>query len=342
MAIGVDHASISFGLWDPREGAVGRAAAEAWRERCARLMRSERDGQAEIPRVIHQIWIGPREPPCLWLDTFRVDYMASNPGWHYHLWTDTEVATLPMINRALYAQEEDWQCKADILRLEILWRYGGIYLDADMVSVQHRSLDPVIECGRPTGFVLAFEPDTDGKPYSVLGNSVIACTPRHPLTLMLILYLAETYPHTRPGQEVHMSTGPLMYNKCLVDSGMPFSLAETELLYPAFHYVPEPDAIDLASFPRSLVFQFGYTCTGLEDYISRRNTCRAGLACRYHGMRAEVAEQNLTEDGPRQGNGSDKEDEQTEDTEAMDEEGEEPEVKHFFDIDAEGGYEAVA
>jgi len=45
MAIGVDHASISFGLWDPREGAVGRAAAEAWRERCARLMRSERDGR---------------------------------------------------------------------------------------------------------------------------------------------------------------------------------------------------------------------------------------------------------------------------------------------------------
>merc|ERR1712107_247681 len=71
-------------------------------------------------------------------------------------------------------------------------------------------------------------------------------------------------------------------------------MGASELLYPAFHYVPEPDAVDLGSFPRSLVFQFGYTCTGLEGYISRSNTCRAGVACRYHhhhGVEAEATSQ---------------------------------------------------
>merc|ERR1719356_314858 len=131
-----------------------------------------------------------------------------------------------------------------------------------MISVRGRSLEPIIECGRSTGFVLAYEPNTDGKPYPLLGNSVIACTPRHPLTLLLALYLAETYPHTRPRMEVHASTGPLMYTKCLIHTGMPLSLADQELLYPEFHYIPDPDGVDLSAFPKSLVFQFGYTCTG--------------------------------------------------------------------------------
>ena len=29
-----------------------------------------------------------------------------------------------------------WQCKADILRLEFLWHHGGMYVDADMISVE--------------------------------------------------------------------------------------------------------------------------------------------------------------------------------------------------------------
>ena len=57
-----------------------------------------------------------------------------------------------------------------------------------------------------------------------------------------------------------------MYTKCLVDSGMPISIAAQELLYPAFHFVPNPDAIDFSRFPKCLMFQFGYTCSGLEGY----------------------------------------------------------------------------
>ena len=30
------------------------------------------------------------EPPCLWIDTFRVEYLASHPGWGFHLWSDDE------------------------------------------------------------------------------------------------------------------------------------------------------------------------------------------------------------------------------------------------------------
>lgn len=178
-----------------------------------------------------------------------------------------------------------WQCKADILRLEFLWHYGGLYVDADMISVGNKSLDPIIELGKDTGFVIAYEPDTKDKPYSILGNSVIACTAHHPLTLMLILFLKQTYYQKRHHIDVFAVTGPVMYTKCLVDCNMPISVAAQELLYPAFHFVPNPDAIDYSKFPRCLMFQFGYTCSGLEGYVKRKNRCKAAHTCPFHAKK---------------------------------------------------------
>ncbi|OLP82875.1 putative glycosyltransferase [Symbiodinium microadriaticum] len=269
----------SFNHWDRRECAVQNA--DEWRQCCREYMESL-GGTAAIPRVIHQIWVGPKEPPCLWLDTFRADFIEAHPDWRYELWSDERVAQLPMFNEKIYMEEKMWQCKADILRLEFLWHHGGVYVDADMISVGKKSLNPIIELGKETGWVIAYEPDTKDKPYSILGNSVIACTPHHPLTLMLILFLKQTFYQKRNHIEVFAVTGPVMYTKCLVDSDMPISIAAQELLYPAFHFVPNPDAIDFNRFPRCLMFQFGYTCSGLEGYVKRRNRCKRPSDCPFH------------------------------------------------------------
>ena len=81
-----------------------------------------------------------RQPPIVWLDTWRKKYRSEYPGWDYKLWGEAEVAEIKMRNQDLYDEERMYQCKADILRLEILWREGGVYIDADMVIV-----------GSPTG-----------------------------------------------------------------------------------------------------------------------------------------------------------------------------------------------
>lgn len=44
----------------------------------------------------------------------------------------------------------------------------------------------------------------------------------------------------------------------------------------AFHFVPNPDAIDFSRFPKCLMFQFGYTCSGLEGYAPRNDLWRVG------------------------------------------------------------------
>uniref|UniRef100_A0A7S1AG96 Alpha 1,4-glycosyltransferase domain-containing protein n=1 Tax=Noctiluca scintillans TaxID=2966 RepID=A0A7S1AG96_NOCSC len=263
-----------FDHWDRQECAVQNT--EEWRQLCTHQRRGV------IPKLLHQIWIGPKEPPCLWLDTFRIDYISKYPDWTYQLWTEDEVRRLSLLNRDIYEEEHMWQCKADILRLEVLWQHGGLYVDADMISVEGRSLEKLLDVGRETGFVMAYEPDTKDKPYSILGNSVIACTPHHPLIMMLMLYLKQTYHAKRHIVEVFAVTGPVMYTKCLIDSNMPLTIAAQELLYPAFHYIPNPDAIDFSRFTECLMFQFGYTCSGLEGYVKRKNRCRKARKCYHH------------------------------------------------------------
>lgn len=156
--------------------------SEEWRQLCTHQRRGV------IPKLLHQIWIGPKEPPCLRLDTFRIDYISKYPDWTYHLLTEDEVSRLSLMNRDIYEEEHMWQCKADILRLEVLWQHAGLYMSADMISVEGRSLGKLLDVGRETGFVMAYEPDTKDKPYSIFGNSLIACTSHHPLTMMLMLY----------------------------------------------------------------------------------------------------------------------------------------------------------
>jgi len=272
-----------FNHWDRRECEV--ANKDAWRQCCETYMQKTLKGAADIPKMIHMIWVGPKEPPCVWIDTFRVDYLAANPDWGFTLWNDELVSQLPMFNEQMYREEKMWQCKADILRLEILWHHGGLYVDADMISVDNKSLNPVLEMAKSTGFAIAYEPDTKDKPYSILGNSVIAATPHHPLVLMLILYLKNTYYHKRNHIDVFMVTGPLMYTKCLVDANMPMSIPPQEWFYPAFHYVPNPDAIDLSRFPKCLMFQFGYTCSGLEGWVKRNNRCKKARECCFHSKK---------------------------------------------------------
>ena len=116
-----------------------------------------------------------------------------------------------------------YQCKADLLRLEILWREGGIYIDADMVWLQ-KDLQDVLDASKDTGFFCGYEPDTKDKPYSVIGNSFIACTPKHPLVDMLIKYIQGVYPHKRPYHGVEWVTGPLAFTKCISHTQMPWTV----------------------------------------------------------------------------------------------------------------------
>lgn len=83
----------------------------------------------KIPKIVHQIWLGPREMPTKWMSGWR-DF-CKRYGWEYKLWRDSDMSFL--INKEIFDSCGSYQMKSDIARYEILYNYGGLYVDCDMI-----------------------------------------------------------------------------------------------------------------------------------------------------------------------------------------------------------------
>ena len=57
------------------------------------------------------------------------------------LWNEKEINKLTMINRTIYDLEPTLRGKSDIARYEILYQYGGIFLDADSYWIEKENSD---------------------------------------------------------------------------------------------------------------------------------------------------------------------------------------------------------
>jgi len=91
-----------------------------------------------IPKIIHQMWIGPNPPPLKMIQT----WIDKNPDWEHILWTEDlirEKYPNGFRNQKHIDEHETWNGKCDIMRYQILYDIGGIFLDADCICLN--SLD---------------------------------------------------------------------------------------------------------------------------------------------------------------------------------------------------------
>ena len=96
-----------------------------------------------IPRIFHQIWVGPDPFP----DEFAVyqqTWLDLNPGWELRFWTDENFPRPEELRRPEAAERlrAPWE-RGDIFRLEILWREGGVHVDTDFEC--RKPIEPLIE-----------------------------------------------------------------------------------------------------------------------------------------------------------------------------------------------------
>lgn len=90
-----------------------------------------------LPKIIHQVWLGPDDPPIEWMQTW-VDF-AFNADWEYRVWTERTIPPLENYQAFnFYIENEMWHGAADVARVEILERHGGWFMDADL-----ELLDPI-------------------------------------------------------------------------------------------------------------------------------------------------------------------------------------------------------
>lgn len=113
-----------------------------------------------VPRVV------PDEHEHFWQE-----WCAMHPwsdGWQHVTWQDPQ-------HPSRFETSHRWPLArtgavlSDFIRYEVLWRYGGIYLDADV-----QPLRPLPDALLDSPAFVAWEDD------NMIGTAVMACEPHHP------------------------------------------------------------------------------------------------------------------------------------------------------------------
>ena len=175
-----------------------------WKER-ALVDRSAVD--PAIPTIIHQIWLGPKPLPPFF-EKYQKEIKRLHPDWQYKLWRDADVEAEGLDIWPLVQQCSNYGQKSDLVRLELLRRYGGVYLDVDIFAV--RSFDPLVQ--RYDFFAGLEAPHGIGKrsPHMLfISNAVIASAPHHPILSLWHEKIKEAF-NTAKGQRLDIVQHVLM------------------------------------------------------------------------------------------------------------------------------------
>ncbi len=108
------------------------------------------------------------------IKSLETTWIKNHPDWEYKLWTEKEIDALSLKNREMYDYAVNYGEKSDIARYEILYRFGGVYVDTDFES--YKPLDTLHQA---YDFYIGIQPLDTG--HVQLGIGIIGSRPGHPL-----------------------------------------------------------------------------------------------------------------------------------------------------------------
>jgi len=163
-----------------------------------------------IPKIIHQTW-KTEEIPEKWKDAVH-SCKIKNPDYKYILWTDKRMEEFvkykfPDFYKTYMGYPHHIQ-RCDAFRYLVLYIYGGIYLDMDIVC--KKNLDPFLS------YDIVF-----AKSYNLnttYTNMFFAVSPYHPFLKFCIEELPNfAYSYALFGKHLHVmnSTGPFFLTKMI-------------------------------------------------------------------------------------------------------------------------------
>ena len=86
--------------------------------------------RVHIPRTIHRIWLGGEQMPAEH-EHFGETFARNHPDWEMRLWTDADLAGLDIAS-AESARARTISELSNLVRYEVLHRFGGVYVDTDV------------------------------------------------------------------------------------------------------------------------------------------------------------------------------------------------------------------
>jgi GT2 family glycosyltransferase len=179
-----------------------------------------------IPKILHQIWIGPYPAPTNLLRTWK----EKHPGFQYILWNEEEIAKRGLQLECIqqFHLMKELAGKADILRWEILYHYGGYFVDADSICIE--PFDEFFE--NKTAFATY---ENENVRTGLVANGTMGFIPKHPLCRDIIDWIKGSSEATQLIQETRAwySVGPALLTKMLnTGKYVDFSV------YPSYTFLP--------------------------------------------------------------------------------------------------------
>ncbi|KAK3597473.1 hypothetical protein CHS0354_041892 [Potamilus streckersoni] len=175
-------------------------------------------GPFRIEAIIHQIWIDKNVPE--YFRTYVSSLKENHLNYVYMFWTDEMAKKFVEVKFPImlpfYVNYPRNLQRADAVRYMILYEYGGVYADLDIVSL--RPLDPIM---RKYTCILSQEPHLHPIYYSNFYgsacNAFMACRRHHPFMKNLV----DNLPSFSVAGETVDSTGPrfvtILYRNFIAD-----------------------------------------------------------------------------------------------------------------------------
>lgn len=178
-----------------------------------------------LPKRLGHIWIGPKPAPRDWMDTWP----KTHPDWSYTVFGNDTLTGFPFRLRSLineYAWRGAWARVQDMMRYELLYRYGGFMADADSICLH--PVDDLLD--RARAYTVYDRPETD--PYRGV-CPILACEPQNPFVGAIIDRLATREPWELRKPEVSTGNRFLMSMIREVDPA-----TDTLKIFPTHYFIP--------------------------------------------------------------------------------------------------------
>lgn len=139
--------------------------------------------QPKIPKIIHQIWVGPKPIPELYLN-YAQHCQKLHPAWEYKLWREEDIRkeNFPSKYMQLFKKMQHlYSGKKDIIEYLLLYKYGGVVMDMDF---QCRL--PLDELHHKYDFYAGLEPGVYWSKMPVMSNAIVGSRARNNLFIEVL------------------------------------------------------------------------------------------------------------------------------------------------------------
>jgi mannosyltransferase OCH1-like enzyme len=179
------------------------------------------------------MWIGPKLPPLKMMKTWK----DKHPQYEYIFWNETELQNQNMSFCCLDKINDIREIcgKVDIMRWEILYKYGGIFIDADSICIE--PIDELItEIERENGESCGFASyENENCRNGLVANGTMGFSKNHPLCGDIIEYIlnSPTINDEIAQYRAWFSVGPSLLTRFLQTGKYP-----DIVIYPSYYFLP--------------------------------------------------------------------------------------------------------